>query len=128
MLLELSRSHPLVLMNPEPAVAFTAFGEYSLNFEIRVFLSDINNGGLVQTELRFAILELFKREGIEIPHKRDYGPKPPEEADAAALPGWRPGDDDKAEAELVEAVHKRTQEAARRRPPRTSRRRRPDPL
>ncbi|MBX3569151.1 MAG: mechanosensitive ion channel family protein [Rhizobiaceae bacterium] len=131
LLRELARSHPLVLMNPEPAVAFTAFGEYALNFEIRVFLADINNGGLVQTELRFAILELFKREGIEIPHKRDYGPKPrPTTDEPAALPSW-PADDDKAEAELVEAVHMENQKKPRRRAARSSRpprRRRPDPV
>ncbi len=29
---------PLVLKNPEPFVAFTAFAQTSMNFEIRVFL------------------------------------------------------------------------------------------
>ena len=61
------RSHPLVLKNPEPFVAFLNFGPLSLEFEIRFFLADILNGNVVQNDVRFAILEVFEREGIEIP-------------------------------------------------------------
>jgi small-conductance mechanosensitive channel len=61
------RSHPLVLKNPEPFVAFLNFGPLSLEFEIRFFLADILNGNVVQNDIRFAILEVFEREGIEIP-------------------------------------------------------------
>jgi small-conductance mechanosensitive channel len=65
-LLELATSHPLVLKNPEPFVAFTAFAQTAMNFEIRVFLSDVGNGAIVQNDLRFGILDAFEREGIGI--------------------------------------------------------------
>ncbi len=67
LLLDIARSHPLVLKNPEPFVHFADFGQSSLDFEIRMFLSDILNGLTVQNDIRFAIAEGFAREGIEIP-------------------------------------------------------------
>jgi small-conductance mechanosensitive channel len=101
LLLELASGHPLVLKNPEPFVAFTAFAQTSMNFEIRVFLADIGNGGIVQNDLRFAILDAFDRENISI-----------------AIPAQSPvdlskakwsTDDDRAEAELAATVHRRAQ-------------------
>lgn len=100
MLLELAQSHPMVLKNPEPFVLFSGFGDSSLNFEMRVFLADINNTGTVQNDLRFGIVELFQREGIEIPFpRRDVHVLATEER-----PSW-PTDDDMAEAELIHATH-----------------------
>jgi small-conductance mechanosensitive channel len=61
------RSHPLVLKNPEPMVAFLNFGPLALEFELRFFLADILNGAAVQNDIRFAILETFHQERIEIP-------------------------------------------------------------
>ena len=66
-LLEIARSHPLVLKNPEPFVLFANFGASSLDFEVRVYLADVLTGVLVQNDIRFAIVEAFGREGIEIP-------------------------------------------------------------
>jgi len=67
MLLDIARSHPMVLKNPEPFVFFANFGESSLDFEIRFFLADITGGLSVQNDIRFTIAEAFQREGIEIP-------------------------------------------------------------
>ncbi|PRD45122.1 mechanosensitive ion channel protein [Phyllobacterium phragmitis] len=67
LLLDIGRSHPQVLKNPEPFVAFKGFGDSSLDFELRVFLSDISSIVLVENELRFLIVEKFAEEGIEIP-------------------------------------------------------------
>ena len=61
------RSHPLVLKNPEPFVVFLNFGPVALEFELRFFLADILNANVVQNDIRFAILETFERERIEIP-------------------------------------------------------------
>ncbi|WP_269929706.1 mechanosensitive ion channel family protein [Aminobacter sp. HY435] len=121
-LLEIARSHPLVLKNPEPFVLFVAFAESSMNFEIRVFLSDVNNSGIVQNDLRFAILETFEREHIDIPFPqrniRVVGDRP--------TVTW-PADDEQAEAEYAaqeEARAKASEEAAAKA---KSRRRKPDP-
>ncbi len=67
-LLDIARAHPLALKNPEPFVLFAAFGESSLDFEIRLFLSDVLNGSIVQNDIRFAIVEAFERESVDIPY------------------------------------------------------------
>jgi potassium-dependent mechanosensitive channel len=61
------RSHPLVLKNPEPMVVFMNFGPAALEFELRFFMADIFNSVVVQNDIRFAVLETFERERIEIP-------------------------------------------------------------
>jgi small-conductance mechanosensitive channel len=66
-LLELAKNHPLVLSEPEPNVAFLGFGDYSLDFELRVYLADLMNGTIVRNDLRLAIFERFRQERIEIP-------------------------------------------------------------
>ncbi|HEV7252351.1 MAG TPA: mechanosensitive ion channel domain-containing protein [Mesorhizobium sp.] len=65
-LLEVARSHPLVLRTPEPVVAFLNFGATALEIEMRVFLADVFTQTEVQNELRFRILEAFEREGFEM--------------------------------------------------------------
>jgi small-conductance mechanosensitive channel len=120
-LLEIASNHPLVLKNPEPFVLFSAFGESSLDFEVRVFLADVSNGIIVQNDVRFAILEAFARENIEIPFpQRDVHLKrePPAEK-------W-PIDDDKAEAEHFELA-KALKEKATPPPAPRRKRRKPDP-
>ena len=66
-LLEIAQSHMKVLKNPEPSVAFLAFGDSSLDFELRVHLADILDGLNVRNDLRLEIFERFRAEGIEIP-------------------------------------------------------------
>jgi small-conductance mechanosensitive channel len=120
-LLEIASNHPLVLKNPEPFVLFSAFGDSSLDFEVRVFLADVSNGIIVQNDVRFAILEAFARENIEIPFpQRDIHLKrePPAEK-------W-PIDDDKVEAEYFERA-KALEEKATPQPAPRRKRRKPDP-
>ncbi|GLS40253.1 mechanosensitive ion channel protein [Mesorhizobium tianshanense] len=121
-LLDIARNHPLVLKNPEPFVLFAAFADSSLNFEVRVFLADVSNGILVQNDIRFAILDAFKAEGIEIPFpQRDIHMR-----STAPLAKW-PTDDDQVEAEFAEREHARAKAAVPQ--PMIGRRktRRPDP-
>ena len=93
-LLDIAKNHPLVLKNPEPFVLFSNFGPAALEFEIRVFLADVLNGNIIQNDIRFAVLDAFEREGIEIPSTpRAVAPEP--------LEKW-PIDDEKAEAEHLE--------------------------
>ncbi|MCX8999768.1 mechanosensitive ion channel family protein [Rhizobiaceae bacterium BDR2-2] len=67
LLLEIGKAHPKVLRNPEPIVLFQNFGESSLDFELRVFLGDVLSGATVKNELRLAIFERFRTDGIGIP-------------------------------------------------------------
>lgn len=66
-LLEIAHSHPLVLTMPEPNVGFQAFGQFSMDFELRFHLADIFQGGPVRNDIRVKIIERFREEGIEIP-------------------------------------------------------------
>lgn len=67
LLLEIARSHPLVLTMPEPNVGFQAFGQFSLDFELRFHVADIFQGGPVRNDIRCAIVERFRQEGIVMP-------------------------------------------------------------
>ena len=117
-LLEIARGNPAILKNPEPFVQLTNFGPTALEFEIRFFLADITASGSVQNDIRFAILDTFDREGIEIPSTPRAEYKPPK------LDPW-PHDDDKTEAEFAERERLKAEEEkaqkGRRRP------RKPDP-
>ncbi|MEX3009973.1 mechanosensitive ion channel domain-containing protein [Hoeflea sp. TYP-13] len=64
---EIAATNDLVLRNPAPFVVFTGFGDSSLDFELRCYLSDVLSGLSVATDLRTKIFERFKEEGIEIP-------------------------------------------------------------
>jgi small-conductance mechanosensitive channel len=121
-LLEIASSHPLVLKNPEPFVLFAAFGDSSLDFEIRIFLSDISSGVIVQNDVRFAVLEAFARENIEIPFpQQDIHLK-------REMPTERwPIDDDKLEAEHFERAKALEEKKATPPPVSRRKRRKPDP-
>ncbi|MCX8279514.1 mechanosensitive ion channel family protein [Phyllobacterium sp. 0TCS1.6C] len=67
-LMDIAREHPLVLKNPEPFVAFKALMDSTMEFEMRLHLADLSNSGTVQNEIRFALIDRFAEEGIEIPY------------------------------------------------------------
>jgi small-conductance mechanosensitive channel len=67
-LLELVHQVPKVLRNPEPHVEFLRFGPFSLDFEMRFYLADLSDGMPIKNNLRIAILQRFKKEGITIPY------------------------------------------------------------
>ena len=52
---------------PRPVVLFREFGDSSLNFELRVFLQNVDSRLRVVSELNFAIDKAFREAGIEIP-------------------------------------------------------------
>jgi small-conductance mechanosensitive channel len=121
-LLDIARNHPLVLKNPEPFVQFANFGPAALEFEIKVFLADILNGGSVQNDIRFAIVAAFDKEGIEIPSATRFVP------DNTKPDPW-PLDDDKSEIEYAErqAREAATEAAAHAKAKGRRKSRRPDP-
>lgn len=62
-----SRQHPRVLDSPEPSVIFTAFGASSLDFELRVWIADVNHRLAVKSDLLQSIDQRFRQAGVEIP-------------------------------------------------------------
>jgi small-conductance mechanosensitive channel len=66
LLMGVARSHPEVLPSPEPEVLFRAFGESSLDFELRVW----TDGRLlyrVQSDIAVAAYDALEQAGITIP-------------------------------------------------------------
>lgn len=60
---------PRVLDEPPPVCNLVRFGESSLDFSLRFWISDpIEGVGNVRSTVLFALWDAFKREGIEIPY------------------------------------------------------------
>ncbi len=66
-LLACASTHELVMENPKPYVVFQGFGDSSLDFELRAFISNVDSSLTVRSHLRFEIFRRFKEAGIEIP-------------------------------------------------------------
>ncbi len=69
LLLETVTAHPNVAAEDDdaPLVTFSAFGESSLDFEVRCILRDVTQRLKTHSELNLAILDAFAANGIEIP-------------------------------------------------------------
>jgi len=65
-LMECAEANSMVTRMPTPKVFFLAFGENSLNFEVRVWISDVENRRQVQSDLHQEIDRRFRELGIEI--------------------------------------------------------------
>lgn len=66
-LLEVAKSHDAALKHPAPSVLFVAFGESSLDFQLRVWVDNAWRLPEVASDLRFAVWEAFREHGVEIP-------------------------------------------------------------
>ncbi|MDN5849577.1 MAG: mechanosensitive ion channel [Nitrococcus sp.] len=66
-LLRCAKAHRCILRYPAPAAYFLAFGDFSLNFELRCYVNDTDYYLQAISELHFAIDKAFRQEGIEIP-------------------------------------------------------------
>ena len=67
LLLKLGIEDPGTLVNPEPTVSFTGFGDSSLDFQLRVYLPGTDSLMPVRNRLNMAIKKSFDENGINIP-------------------------------------------------------------
>jgi small-conductance mechanosensitive channel len=67
LLLGIANAHPEILSVPAPNVIFMAFGESSLDFEVRTYIGDADRRIHVASDLRFQILSTLRANKIEIP-------------------------------------------------------------
>ncbi len=65
-LYEIAKSDPAVLENPKPIVLFKSFGDSSLTFELRVYISGIENYLPVWHRINCEIDSAFRKAKIEI--------------------------------------------------------------
>ena len=67
-LLAVADDNSAVLMHPEPDVIFTQFGDSSLNFNLRVWTTElIQKPHTLKSQLYFEIFKRFREQGVEIP-------------------------------------------------------------
>jgi small-conductance mechanosensitive channel len=67
LLLRVAREQQEVLEEPAPTVLFQEFGDSSLNFELRAWLSSPRLRPSVKSKLNYSIYEILNENGIEIP-------------------------------------------------------------
>jgi small-conductance mechanosensitive channel len=65
-LINCATANAKVAKTPEPQVLFMHFGESSLDFELRVWVSDVNNMLELQSELHQEIDQRFRQLGIDL--------------------------------------------------------------
>ena len=64
---EVAQQHPEVLDEPKPMPLFIQFGASSLDFELRVWIANVDNRPRIQNELLLEIDRRFREEQVEIP-------------------------------------------------------------
>ena len=66
LLYQAAKENPNVLDDPRPVVVFNEFGASSLDFQLRLFVSDLTMYRRLRHDLNIAIDDLFKQHNIEI--------------------------------------------------------------
>ncbi|MEO1329563.1 MAG: mechanosensitive ion channel domain-containing protein [Pseudomonadota bacterium] len=63
----IANGHSMALRYPAPVVLFRGFGDSALEFELRLFIRDVNWVLSVHSELNYEIFRQFREAGVEIP-------------------------------------------------------------
>lgn len=66
LLLEVANNHPLVLGDPTPVATFEQFGDSTLNFVLRAYVSKLDDRLKTTSDLHRAIDQSFRKNNIEI--------------------------------------------------------------
>ncbi|MGO2133524.1 MAG: mechanosensitive ion channel domain-containing protein, partial [Halomonas sp.] len=84
LLYQAAHENPRVLKDPEPQVYFMAYTSSSMDFEMRIFVSNLKDRLMSTDETNVRIAELFAEHGIRVAHDRldvrlerePWGPQP----------------------------------------------------
>jgi small-conductance mechanosensitive channel len=68
LLVEIAKTHPLVMDNPPPVALFSGFGTDSLEFVLHAWTNDFDQWAQIRSDLGVAINAAFLKENIPIPH------------------------------------------------------------
>ncbi|MAS68680.1 MAG: mechanosensitive ion channel protein MscS [Flavobacteriaceae bacterium] len=66
-IIEVAVQHPDVIKTKDPILLFQDFGESSLDFTLIVFTENAFKGGIIKSDIRFAIEQTLRLNNIEIP-------------------------------------------------------------
>ena len=66
-IIEVAVQHPDVIKTKDPILLFQDFGESSLDFTLIVFTENAFKGGIIKSDIRFAIEQALRLNNIEIP-------------------------------------------------------------
>ncbi len=67
LLIACAEKHPNVLESPPPSVIFQAFGNSSLDFELRAWVPSLSHRLATRSDLLTSIVQEFARAGVQIP-------------------------------------------------------------
>jgi len=67
LLVEVAKAHPKVIADPEPRAYFTDFGDSSLDFKLRFWVEDFNDGYSTKSDVSVAVQEALDEAGIGVP-------------------------------------------------------------
>ena len=85
LLLDIAKSHPQVLAEPEPTCWLSSFGDNAMNFDLRVCVAEIGQRNPVRTELQLRIAQVFRERDIEIAFPQlDVWLRSPRQPDSSA--------------------------------------------
>ena len=66
-LYQVARNHPSVVDEPEPRIIFHNLGDSALEFDVRVFIRDIEIFAVVRSQIMHEVYQALTKEGITIP-------------------------------------------------------------
>jgi small-conductance mechanosensitive channel len=61
-------SHPKIEEEPKPTIILKSFDESGVTLEVRFWMKELFNSENILSDVRFAILDSFRKDGISIPY------------------------------------------------------------
>lgn len=93
-LVAVARAHPQIMQTPAPQAVFSAFGDSSINFELRAWTNRFERWPNIQTELAAGVYAALHAAGMSLPFPQRevrvlHDADPPKQQEGSAPPGPR---------------------------------------